>query len=113
MCTNKYGVWLSRIRMGLSALNHHRYQYNFINSPLCTTCNESSETTYHFFFLCTTYQIARQTFFNNLHNQLGINIANSPNLLNTILEGHHIHPRHYAKLLSIVTDYLSDTGRFN
>ena len=37
LCTNKYGVCLSRIRMGLSALNQHRHNYNFINSPICST----------------------------------------------------------------------------
>ena len=112
LCTNKYGIWLSCIRMGLSALNYHRYQYNFINSPICTSCNDANETAYHYFISCTTYQMARQTFFHNLFNLLGINTANNPNLLNTILEGHHIHPWHHAELLSIVTNYLSDTGRF-
>ena len=74
--------------------------------------NEASETNSHFFFTCTTYQLARQSLLNKLQTILGINTANHPLLLNTILEGHMIHPRHFAELLSIVFDYLSGTGRF-
>ena len=112
LCTNKYGICLSRIPMGLSALNSHRHHYNFIPSPICTSCQEESETTSHFFLTCPTYQVARQQLFNHLNNILGINTANNNNILDTILEGHRIHPRHLAELLIAVTAYLSATGRF-
>ena len=29
------GVWLASLRMGLSALNHHRHYLNFKSSPVC------------------------------------------------------------------------------
>ena len=111
-CTTKQGVWLTRIRMGLSALNAHRYQYNFINSPICTICNEGSENSYHFFISCPAHRNARQTLFQTLQNNFGIDITNYQILLSTILEGHNIHPRHHASLLSCLSDFLSDTDRF-
>ena len=49
-CNGKQGRWLSRLRMGLSALNHHRYNYNFISSPTCQLCRSHPETTFHYFF---------------------------------------------------------------
>ena len=112
LANNKCGVWLSRLCMGLSALNSHRHNYHFINSPICTTCDEGSETSFHYFITCPTYLIARQTLFHSLQTTLGIDTTNHHNLLQTILEGHHIHPRHFVDLLSLVSDYLTDTGRF-
>jgi hypothetical protein len=32
-------VWLSRVRMGLSGLNSHRFTYNMIPSPECDKCH--------------------------------------------------------------------------
>ena len=112
ICSNKQGVWLSRIRMGLSALNAHRHHYNFIPSPICTLCNKSSETALHYFTTCPTHQGARQTLFTTLQNSFGIDTTNHINLINTILEGHYVHPRHFAELFSAVSAFLSDTGRF-
>ena len=112
LCTGTKGVWLSRIRMGLSALNAHRHKYNFINSPKCPLCNLDSETTHHYFFICPSHQGARLTFFNSLQNILGIDTSNHHSLLPTIIEGHYTHPRDHNQLLSIVFSYLEDTGRF-
>ena len=113
MCTGKQGIWLSRLRMGLSALNSHRYKYNFINSPTCTLCNEESETVFHFFINCPTHQIARQTFFNHLQTNLGIDTDNPHNLLPVLLEGHYVNPRLHAEILSCIYIFLQDTGSFN
>ena len=112
LCTTKQGVWLSRIRMGLSALNFHHHNYNFMNSPNCTLCNEGSETVSHYFITCPAHRHARLPLFNYLQTSLGIDINDPQILLSTILEGHHVHPRHFAELLSNVSDYLSDTDRF-
>ena len=61
LCTGKPGVWLTRLRLGLSALNQHRYKYNFINNPYCPHCLHTPETTSHFFFSCPKYNTARTT----------------------------------------------------
>ena len=51
---------LTRLRLGLSHLNEHRFNHNFENcvNPLCT-CSLQAETTSHFFFalpLLSSYQ---------------------------------------------------------
>ena len=48
LCSNKPGIWLTRLRLGLSALNSHRFKYNFIESPKCPTCHAINETTQHY-----------------------------------------------------------------
>ena len=67
---------------------------------------------FHFFIKCPAYTIARQTLLNNLQNIFGIDTTNYTNVINTVLEGHQVHPRHFAELLLFVSDYLSDTNRF-
>ena len=87
MCTFKTGIWLTRLRFGLSGLNYHRFKYNFIESPKCPNC-EQVETSAHYFFQCQSYDLARQSFLVNLNvldSNLDINDHN--NLLDIILYG--------------------------
>ena len=48
----------ARLRMGLSALNQHRFTYNFIQTRLCDHC-QSPESTIHFFHECPAYAAQR------------------------------------------------------
>ena len=98
--------------MGLSPLNYQRYHFNFILSPICALCKADAETPYHFFFTCPAHQIARQSMLNNLHINLGIDTSDYDKLLMTILEGYHVQPRYHVELLSYISTFLSDTGRF-
>ena len=81
------GRWLSRLRMGLSALNHHRYQYHFIQSPTCPFCQTHSESTEHYFFQCPNHHIARTNLIFRLETELGLDTDNLVQLLETILFG--------------------------
>ena len=45
----KSSVHHGRMRMGLSALNAQRKQYNFINYNNCPLCGNKPEDTIHFF----------------------------------------------------------------
>ena len=110
-CNGKYLSWLSRLRMGLSALNSHRHTYNFITSPTCTHCNEE-ETTAHYLLHCSRYAGARAHFFHQLNTMFEIDTADPETLLNTILEGANIQPRHHHDLLLVISVFLRDTGRF-
>ena len=87
MASGKTGIWLARLRMGLSALNAHRFNFHFINSSLCNSCNLGSESTIHYFFWCPTYGAARATFMGELSMNLGINTNNQSLLLQTLLHG--------------------------
>ena len=110
------GSWLARLRMGLSALNHHRYTYNFISSPTCILCNTGAENTHHFLFTCPAHTQARNILYGRLHNELDLDInigtAGKEVLLHTILYGRGIHPRNYQLLHEIVYQYLHNTTRF-
>ena len=52
-------VYHARIRMGLSALNQQRHQYNFIPHASCNSCNYGNEDAVHYLLECPTYQLAR------------------------------------------------------
>ena len=111
LCNGKPLIWLSRLRMGLSALNSHRHNYNFIPTPTCIHCNEE-ETTDHFLLQCVQYAAARAHLLHQLETMLEIDTTDPVNLLNTILEGANMQPRHHQDLLSHISAFLRDTGRF-
>jgi hypothetical protein len=111
MYKSKPGIWLARLRMGLSALNSHRFKYNFIASPTCDHCHSGNETTMHYFFLCPAYAASRLELLNNLDIKLGIDIFNRQEMLNIILHG-TIPQEHLPTLTEIVTEYITKTERF-
>ena len=112
MCIGKPGIWLSRIRMGLSALNAHRFKYNFIDSPNCEQCNNGVESPIHYFIHCQAYGVARQTLLDNLRLEPTLNINNPNSILQTILHGtSHAHTN--KRIYTYVSQYITDTGRFN
>ena len=45
----------SRLRLGLSALNFHRFKYNLINDMSYPSCSHPKEDTNHFIFVCPAY----------------------------------------------------------
>ena len=67
---------LTRLRLGLSHLNEHRFNYNFDNciNPLCT-CTLETESTTRFFLHCYFYSNIRKTLLVDLH-VININIKN-------------------------------------
>ena len=58
---------LTRLRLGLSHLNNHRFNHNFENclNPLCT-CSLEVESTTHFFLNCHHFNAIRITLNNSL-----------------------------------------------
>ena len=113
LCTGKAGIWLTRLRLELSALNYHRYTYNFINSPNCNNCPNQLETIYYYFFACNQYQLARQTLFDRLKTEIGIdsNTVTLSNLTNILIHG-LVQTEYILPLFNIVTSYLQATNRF-
>ena len=64
---NDYGsANYSRLRMGLSGLNYHRFTYNFIDHSTCPNCQALREDICHLLFLCPRYTAHRQALFANL-----------------------------------------------
>ena len=60
---------LSRLRLGLSHLNEHRFRHNFMNclNPLCS-CMLEVESTTHFFLHYHFYDTFHQTLFNTVES---------------------------------------------
>jgi hypothetical protein len=106
----KGGVWLARIRMGLSGLNSHRFTYNHINSPSCTTCNKGSETPLHYFWACTNHTPARNKMMEEIREETGIQ-ASRNNILNILLYG-KLDRKHHKTIFKIASTYLAETKRF-
>jgi hypothetical protein len=52
----------TRMRLGLSGLSAHRYEYKHIDDPKCLICNARTESPLHYFILCPAYQDPRQIF---------------------------------------------------
>ena len=109
MCIGRAGIWLSRLRMGLSALSQHRFTYNLIDDASCPNCGQR-ETTSHYFFDCPAYAAPRTEFYDSLTSlNLGINTNNKISLLQTILHGTDTNQK---DLLEITFKFLRDSGRF-
>ena len=66
----KNAINLARMRMGLSALNHQRRQYNFIDYDICPKCNVEKEDVSHFFLRFPHYAAQRITFIGELGQPL-------------------------------------------
>ena len=113
LCTGKPGIWLTRLRLGLSALNIHRFKYNFIDSPNCPYCLNTNETLKHYLFECPTHSIARNNFLQRLHSELDVDTQNRELLIKIILEDETMNPRNFTLLLSIVFEYLINSNRFH
>jgi len=97
--------------MGLSALNSHRFTYNFIPSPSCDHCHSGNETTIHYFFLCPAYAAQRVQLLNDLDTKMGLDIYNKKEMLDTILHG-NIPTNKLNTLVEIVSEYITNTCRF-
>ena len=70
------GISLTRLRLGLSHLNEHRFNHNFDNciNPLCT-CTLEIESTTPFSLHCHFYRNIQKTLLDDL-NEININISN-------------------------------------
>ena len=66
LCNNPKGIQsLTRLRLGLSHLQDHKFNHNFQDTlnPICTCC-EDIETSCHYLFHCSLYTNERPTFLN-------------------------------------------------
>ena len=112
LCSSKPGIWLTRLRLGLSALNQHRFKYNFIDSPDCPNCPGQEESTQHYLFKCQSYILARNQLYQKLYDELGVDTQNEHELLSVILEGETINIKNCIKLQTIIYEFFINSKRF-
>ena len=114
---NKYSnSLLTKIRVGRSSLNLHKFSIGKIESPECL-CHYKEESVSHFFLDCFLYTLERQTLF----SLFGHYIPNFPNFskhkkLYTILNGINIGDNDFLSTnisLTIATqNFILQTNRF-
>ena len=66
------------LRLGLSPLNSHKFNYNFQNShEFCAVC-ECTETTEHYLLSCLSYRLSRATMLNAISPIINTNVSTLP-----------------------------------
>jgi hypothetical protein len=118
---SKAAINLSRIRMGLSGLNHQRYEYNHIPDPCCPTCDAPREDITHYFLTCATYSAQRRKFLIEIcdilrQKHIEIDFRRRPFrtfFMDMILKGSDLFTfQENLKILGITQIYINETHRF-
>ena len=107
---------LTRLRLGLSHLNEHRFNHNFQNciNPLCS-CSHEIESTSHFLLHCHHYTNICAALLNSIAEIIGntFNI-NDECLVNLLLFGSQKYTEiDNSHIVYVTIKYLLDSGRFN
>ena len=69
--------YLTRLRLGLSHLNDHKFRHNFQDclDPLCP-CSLEVESTIHYFLHCQYYNDIRKTLLDIVKKIINISVSN-------------------------------------
>ena len=91
----KVGIkYLTRLRLGLSHLNEHKFRQNFQDclNPLCS-CSLEVETTNHYFLHCHYYNDIRKTLLDTVKEITNICLSDfsDETLVNLLLYGNSIY----------------------
>jgi hypothetical protein len=101
----KSQVLHTRLRTNCSSLNHHLYQKNIVQSPLCN-CGHV-ENTHHYFFECINYSHIRPLFLQNLSLLCEVS-------LDIVLNGDpSLSYETNCKIFDTVHKYIHDSRRFS
>ena len=81
-------IWnfLTQIKLKLSPLKSHLFNYNSTDNPFCPACKDSIETPLHFFTECIAYRTHRHTMLTNLL-KLNPKISSLSEFLDFIVNG--------------------------
>lgn len=121
--TSTSSVHQSRMRMGLSGLNAHRKNYNFIDHDICPLCAQRPEDTVHFFLKCSSLDIFRNVMMgaisniltaNSLeYNQQAITRREHEEITTLLLCGSGLLPLDVnIEIFTVVHRFISDSKRF-
>ena len=81
-----FGRILTQIKLKLSPLRSHLFNYNLTDNPFCPACKDSIETPLHFFTECIAYSIHRIPMLTNLL-KLNPKISSPSEFLDFIVNG--------------------------
>ena len=107
---------ITRLRLGFSHLQEHKFKHNFIGklNPLCS-CNIEVESTSHYFLSCHFFDALQATFTNDLRNiDSDLPILRDENLTNILLYGNQIYDDQTNQIILMhVIQYIKDSQRFD
>ena len=108
---------LSRLRLGLSHLNEHKFNHGFRDTinPLCN-CSLEIESVSHFFLRCLNFSTIRTTLMNNIYaidNSI-INL-NENSFISLLLYGDEssYNSEVNTQILTVTIEYIIDSQRFD
>ena len=107
---------LSRLRLGLSHLNQHKFNHNFLDclNPLYSFSFEV-ESVSHFFLHCYYYSNIRSAFLNELQS-IDINLLNQEDDIEVevvLYRSNKFNTNQSFRLLSSSIDYILKSERFS
>ena len=107
---------LTRLRIGFSHLNKHKFKHNFQDSidPLCS-CGNDTESTVHFFLHCQNFTTQRQTLLNKLKSiNASIMTENENSVVRTLLFGRpDFRYSTNKEIINATISFILTTERFN
>ena len=108
--------FLTRLRLGLSHLNEHRFRHNFKDciNPLCS-CSLEVENTLHFFLHCHHYSTFRMGLMNKV-NQIDENfsyLSDDNNVSLLVYGDSRFDDNKNSFILSASITYILETERFS
>ena len=115
---SKFGnTLLTRIRVGRSLLNQHKFTIGLSESPQCL-CHFRSESPEHFFLDCFLYTLERQAMISLIEHYVpNFNRLNKKNKLELILRGVNIDNVDFLQTNTILTksvqNFILQTKRFS
>lgn len=105
---------LTRLRVGMSDLNSHKFIIQAINSPHCS-CGHANENPHHFLLKCQVYNAARIEMFNSISENMEVNLntLTNTNKLKIILHGYGLSPGNQVLVARSVQKFMKDSHRFH
>ncbi len=107
----------TRLRLGLSHLRAHLFQYNLIANPVCQFCDLEPETTGHFILRCPSFHAPRTNYLLGLIANLDmdyINDLNDEKILQLFLCGDlDLDDRTNELLFTMALTFINSSKRFD
>ena len=106
----------TRMRLGLSHLRQHLYDYKIIDNAICQYCSLESEDTAHYFLRCPSFAIPRMKLLCNILNIIPFGII--PTLTDNKIIGLLLNHQNdidnilQLKLFELSKKYIYETNRF-
>ena len=107
---------LTRLRLGLSHLNKHKFNHGFLDTvnPMCS-CNTEDETVTHYLLRCPNYTQQRMPLMNKI-TELNPNLlVENHNVLSSILlyGSNQFDNQMNSKIINLTIEYIHTSERFN